>query len=90
MQDLALLQSGQLTMRNDHFRVQMVLAEVVQLVKWVSLGRSVSITCDYNRLLEQRIIGDKSRLQQVFMNLLTNAIKHSPEGGKITVTASTQ
>lgn len=52
------------------------------------MNRKVVITEDFRRLLNQRIVGDKKRLQQVFMNLLTNAIKFSPKDGKISVSAS--
>lgn len=35
------------------------------------------------------VLGDPQRLQRVFVNLLDNAVKHTPPGGRVDVTAST-
>ena len=86
--DLTLLDNGQISKKNDHFIVHNVLNEIIQLIQFQNMNRRVTITHDYRRLIEHRIVGDKTRLQQVLMNLLTNAMKYSPEDGKISVTAS--
>ena len=46
---------------------------------------SHSLTCDHEAL--PLILGDRSRLEQVMMNVLGNAIKYTPDGGHIRITA---
>ena len=53
-------------------------------------NRKVKIEFESIDLSMHSVMGDKSRLQQVFMNLLINAMKVSPEDSKISVKASSQ
>ena len=49
--------------------------------------RNVKILTDFDKIRSCKMKIDTGRLQQVLLNLLTNAIKFSHEGGKIKVTA---
>ncbi|MEM8780353.1 MAG: PAS domain-containing sensor histidine kinase [Cyanobacteria bacterium P01_G01_bin.49] len=49
------------------------------------LAEQKQIRFNYQGLDEVILVGDRSRLIQVFINLLDNGLKHSPNGGQITV-----
>ena len=43
----------------------------------------------YHDEMPQTIIGDEDKLDQIFTNILNNAIKYSPEGGTVTIHCKT-
>ncbi|MBU5466857.1 HAMP domain-containing histidine kinase [Virgibacillus sp. MSJ-26] len=58
------------------------LKEVISVTEWQWREKDIVIEMDIE---EGYVTGDAGLLQQVWMNLITNAIRYSDEGGKITV-----
>lgn len=67
-----------------NFFMAETLEEVVKLLRFQIEEKRVFIEIDGP--MELFIRGDKRRLQRVFINLLDNAIKFSPNGGRIKIT----
>jgi signal transduction histidine kinase len=48
-------------------------------------SKNISVSLNLHVTEEIRIEGDQLQLTRMFLNLLTNAIKYTPEGGKVSI-----
>ena len=80
--DLSRIESGQLQLNLEEFSINELVIDVIQDVLHTKPSQQINL---YHEL-SCRVQGDKDRIGQVVINLLTNAIKYSPGGGKIDVT----
>jgi signal transduction histidine kinase len=69
--------------------IHSLLTHTEQIVRSDALAKSVQIDLIL-AASEHHVAGDAARLHQVFWNLLKNAIKFTPEGGRITVRTTNQ
>ncbi|GGI95491.1 sensor histidine kinase ResE [Alicyclobacillus cellulosilyticus] len=87
--DLAQLESGHLPMVYTRFRLDELLKRVDR--KFQALAQERKVTLSTRCPVEPcEMEGDVGRLEQVFTNLLDNALRHTPPGGRIDVTLRPQ
>jgi two-component system CheB/CheR fusion protein len=80
--DVTRLQNGRYTLNLHLLRLDELAAQVVEIAQALTSGQQIHLEVNEAPLA---VIGDAERLQQVLMNLLTNAITYAPKSERIDV-----
>jgi signal transduction histidine kinase/ligand-binding sensor domain-containing protein len=85
--DSAAIELGNITLRSTEFSLSLLLSGVVDryTVAAEHKQQTISIECSEDNIT---VIADHDRMEQVFDNLISNAVKYSPLGGAIAVRVS--
>ena len=84
--DVARLESGRLTTEAQAVEVQDVTASLLQELVPLANARHQVLTQDTSAA--PAVLGDPQLVRQAMLNLVSNAIKYTPAGGRISITAS--
>jgi signal transduction histidine kinase/CheY-like chemotaxis protein len=82
--DVARIMSGKLQLETGAVDVRETIRRALEIVQPVADSRGIQITVDADASIVA-IRGDGARLQQVVWNLLTNAVKFTPDAGAVGV-----
>jgi len=85
--DFSRMQNHRLAMEKEPIDVLAELDEVLFIARERATRDGVALKCGTSEI-PAPMLGDPARIRQVFINLLDNAFKHTPQGGAITVTSS--
>jgi len=77
------VQQGRVTVESQPVAIRDLLAETVAAYRPAADKRGVQLALDAGDL--PTVLGDECRLREVLINLVDNALKFTPEGGRITV-----
>jgi signal transduction histidine kinase len=92
LRTLALGDAGRLTLHREAVSVGVVVEDAVAAISGTASQRSVTVTTVGTELPageEVVLDADPVRLGQVVTNLLTNAVRHTPPGGQVAATLTT-
>jgi len=85
--DLAMIESGKLSMSLEPVSLAEVMLECRSMIEPLAQRRGILLTFpSFDQ--SQSVKADRTRLKQILINLLTNAIKYNQVGGSVTVECS--
>ncbi len=81
--DMSEIESGNMELREQAFHLESFLKELQGLVLPELESRGQQLWVDISRTSHRSIQGDEEKLQKILSNLLSNAIRYSPDEGEI-------
>ncbi|MBI5568797.1 MAG: hypothetical protein HY914_02530 [Desulfomonile tiedjei] len=86
--DLSSIDAGRLSLQTSDVHVPAVLYACVSMIKERALRHRLCVEVQIGQdLADARVSADEVRLKQILINLLSNATKFTPDGGKIELEA---
>jgi CheY-like chemotaxis protein len=82
--DLQRIEDGSFTLALEPFDIASLLVEEVDILRPQHPSHSLELESPLANLI---VAGDRERIRQVVRNLVSNAIKYSPAGGRVVVSA---
>ena len=86
LMDAAAVLGGSLQLTARPFVLRVVLDEAIEVVSAEAANKEISLNSDL-RLEDQCVSGEPQRIRQLFVNLLENAIRYTPAGGVVNLSA---
>jgi signal transduction histidine kinase len=83
--DLSKIEAGRLELRHEVFYIDAVIEEALSSVRPRAAAKSLNV--ETNISIAAPVFADRLRFKQILHNLLTNAIKFTPAGGRVQVYA---
>ena len=84
--DLSKVEAGQMELRLNKVSVAETVDQVVKTVEPLVAKKNIALQTDVERAGD--VLADGGKLKQMLLNLVSNAIKFTPEGGTVTIGAA--
>ena len=83
--EMSRIESGKMELELAPVDIVETMEEVQDMFDTQMKGKNISFSVDASDVREKFVVCDKNRLNRVLLNLLSNAYKFTPDGGKISV-----
>ncbi len=78
--DLSKIEANMVELEEIPFDLESLVIESCAMVRSKRAGKPIELVCSVSSDIPEEVLGDPTRIRQVILNLLNNAIKFTPEG----------
>ena len=86
--DMSRIESGKMLLKNEKIPTEDFINGLNTICYSQAAAKGVEYECIVDPTLDDFYVGDAMKLQQVLLNIMSNAIKFTGEGGKVTFSAA--
>ena len=86
--DMSRIESGNVTIEETDVHLPDVIRDIQTIIEPSTEVKRQKLTVDTQGIRNEDIVTDKLRLNQVLLNILSNAVKFTPDGGEISLRVS--
>lgn len=83
--DMNKIESGKVELHEEEFCLAELIDKMLVMTRPQIQAHGHTFRLDIVNVEHEQVIGDSRRLEQVFVNIMSNAIKYTPDGGKISL-----
>ncbi len=78
--DLSKVESGKMELVNADYELSSIIIDSYQMIEQRAKDKGLKLEVECDSSLPRIVYGDSSRVRQIFINILTNAVKYTKEG----------
>ncbi len=81
--DMSKIESGKVDLNVEEFNLSELVDTLISMVRPQVKAKRQELNVYIKDVVHEKVIGDGMRIQQSFLNLMSNAVKYTPDGGRI-------
>ncbi len=85
--DMARIESGKAELNEEYVDTAKVFAELQSVFESDASKKNIRMYSDWN-VKHRYLIADQTKMKEIFLNLISNAVKYTPEGGSVYMRAA--